>query len=266
MFSYTKLLFSGSKLEIYIYSSAIEHSFQKQSSVTDTDEEKSEIQILQNRISSINRSKNTLKNLIYANAYQHLNDKTKKPFVPIFVTFTFKENITDLNIANRDFALFIKRLNYVLEEKALYLAVPEFQKRGAVHYHVVFFNVPFLKRIYDLLTDIWGLGFINVKSVNNLQHLANYVSKYISKDFINRNEKGARRYYPSRALKKSLLFRNDNLAYSLLTSVPPHLTAFEQQKQNKQTKHGYYHRIMTVPPNVDIKDYIHLSTGINFPS
>ncbi|MGX7112794.1 rolling circle replication-associated protein [Gemella cuniculi] len=64
----------------------------------------------------------------------NLDDKTK------FMTLTFK--IQDTDFSNNEFTNFIKRLNYKLREvkKTMlkYIAVWEKQKRGAIHYRIIF--------------------------------------------------------------------------------------------------------------------------------
>ena len=82
-----------------------------------------------------------------------------------FITITFKENITDIEYANAEFKKFIKRLNYRLfktkKAKLKYIAVWELQKRGAIHYHIIFFSLPFIA--HKKLKELWPLGSINVK-------------------------------------------------------------------------------------------------------
>lgn len=66
-----------------------------------------------------------------------------------FVTLTFSENVESIDYANDEFRKFIQRLNYRLystkKASLKYLATWEKQKRGSIHYHVIFFNLPFIK-------------------------------------------------------------------------------------------------------------------------
>jgi hypothetical protein len=102
-----------------------------------------------------------------------------------FMTLTFRENKQDVSEANTDFKKFIKRLNYRLYkskiQKLKYLAVWERQKRGAVHYHIVFFDLPFIK-VNDL-EKIWGHGFVklNKVDVDSRDNIGRYISKYFCK-------------------------------------------------------------------------------------
>lgn len=103
-----------------------------------------------------------------------------------FMTLTFKENIQDIEYTNYEFNKFIKRLNFNLyktkKQQLKYLAVWEQQKRGAIHYHIIFFDLPYIK-IKDL-EKIWGNGFVKLNKidVDSKDNRGRYVSKYFSKD------------------------------------------------------------------------------------
>ena len=78
----------------------------------------------------------------------------------MFLTLTFSDNITNISYAFREFSKYIQRLNYALGFNLKYVAVPQFQERGAVHFHVILFNFPFISgfNVYDFFRDTWGLG------------------------------------------------------------------------------------------------------------
>lgn len=75
---------------------------------------------------NLNRSKNNMTRLINTNI-----DKFTS-----FLTLTFNEDITDLTIANKEFDKFITKIKRNYKE-FLYVAVPEFQKNGRIHYHML---------------------------------------------------------------------------------------------------------------------------------
>ena len=57
-----------------------------------------------------------------------------------FITLTFKENISDIDESFKLFQNYIRRVKYILNkrnEELYYIAVPEFQKRGAIHFHLL---------------------------------------------------------------------------------------------------------------------------------
>lgn len=112
-----------------------------------------------------------------------------------FITLTFRENLQDINIANREFNKYISKVKRVFPD-FMYLGVPEFQKRGAVHYHLVTNLVPGSdllplqngeKNKYDV--KYWLLGFSSVFNLNMADdnfNVALYMCKYMFKDFDNR--------------------------------------------------------------------------------
>lgn len=117
----------------------------------------------------------------------NFDDKTK------FMTLTFKDNIDDITYTNYEFNKFIKRLNFYLyntkKQNLKYLAVWEKQKRGAIHYHIIFFDLPYIKN--KDLQDIWRHGFIKINKidVDSKDNRGRYVSKYFSKDIDDKNYK-----------------------------------------------------------------------------
>jgi len=60
---------------------------------------------------------------------------------PLFITLTYAENFGDVGLGNRHLRLFFQRLRK--SHKGLeYVAVPEYQERGALHYHILLFGAP----------------------------------------------------------------------------------------------------------------------------
>ena len=92
----------------------------------------------------------------------------------------------------------------------MYLCIPEFQKRGAVHYHLLTnINVNNTELIYKQETNkkflhvkYWNEGFTSVEKLNgDKKKIIGYISKYMTKDIDNRLF-GRRRYFYSLNLKK----------------------------------------------------------------
>lgn len=132
-------------------------------------------------------------------------------FLPVFVTLTFADNLSDLDIANKEFLLFVKRLSYHTGIKQQYVVIPEFQKRGAVHYHGVFFNLPFIE--VAKFEQIWANGQTNIQ-VARIKNTASYLCKYFSKSSYDRRLFGRKAYFASRGLQRPIhtygLFEVDN--------------------------------------------------------
>lgn len=167
--------------------------------------------------SSMQRSRRNVSNLIKCNAYFY------PPFKPVFITLTFKENIQDTTEAHLHFNRFMKRLNdYVYgrkRTKVKYLAVIEFQKRGAIHYHVIYFNLPFVKK--EVFTELWSHGYTDMKALDKTKNVAGYVTKYMTKDVANSNLNGKKKYFCSRGLLKPIVIKREPHVNRLLKQLPP---------------------------------------------
>lgn len=163
---------------------------------------------------NINRSKFSLQRLVKSNMKEW---KT-------FITLTFEENITSISEANKKFNIwktYIKRLKNDFK----YVCVPEFQKRGAVHYHLLT-NIDY--NDYELLSqqerhiykpgkgwqigrDIkgWKYGHNMAKNMKDF-NVIGYITKYMTKDIDDRLF-GKQRYLRSRNLiEPSIVYLSTN--------------------------------------------------------
>ena len=121
-----------------------------------------------------------------------------------FITLTFKENVKDIDYANRKFHNFITVIKRHYKY-FMYLCVPEYQKRGAVHYHM-FTNIDINDNTLMYTQEdnhkyrhikYWRFGFTSVQSiVNDPVKVVGYISKYMTKDIDNRLF-GHRRFFYS---------------------------------------------------------------------
>lgn len=174
-----------------------------------------------NRIRVLNRAKADLRRLVNTN----IKDISK------FITLTFAENIQDLDYANKEFMLFIKRLSYKLHVKIEYVCVPEFQKRGAIHYHVIMFNVPYIRN--KELQDIWKHGFVRINKIDNVDNVGAYITKYMSKDFdLDNRLKGRKCYFSSRKLNKPKEIKEKDLVKSVLNSLQSRKPVYQNTFKN----------------------------------
>ncbi|WP_432664199.1 hypothetical protein R9X47_27165 [Wukongibacter baidiensis] len=143
---------------------------------------------------------------------------------PKFWTLTFAENVTDLEEANEEFTKFNKRLSWYLygvrKNVLKYICIPEFQKRGAVHFHILYFNLPYVEQ--KKFQQIWGKGFTFVKGVSqkeDIMDFASYVAKYINKEnskgednysiYLEKDMLNRKRYFCSRGLNKPEIYKLD---------------------------------------------------------
>lgn len=166
------------------------------------------------RDDSLVRTRNIVADLVHAN-----NDIWES-----FITLTFKENITDRDFAYGKFKSYLKSLKRVFPELA-YVCVPERQKRGAIHYHLLT-NIPcgsslIPKRIekkifnkdkhkyynmyyYDLpyWSHGYSLAFDCVNDVDQNFSFEKYVCKYMTKDLFDPTAFGRVKVLHSRNLAK----------------------------------------------------------------
>lgn len=126
-----------------------------------------------------------------------------------FITLTIGENITDVKVANKEFRYFIDKVRRVKKDFC-YIAIPEFQKRGAVHYHLLTnINIDDSKLIYSQEDNpnfkhikYWNIGFTSIEVVkDDIKKIVGYISKYMTKDIDNRLF-GFRRFLYSQNLQK----------------------------------------------------------------
>lgn len=126
-----------------------------------------------------------------------------------FITLTFAENVTDLKTANKEFRYFVDKVRRIKKDFK-YLCITEFQKRGAVHYHLLTnICINDSKLIYSQEDNskfkhikYWNKGFSSIEILQgDPKKIIGYISKYMTKDIDNRLF-GKHRYYYSQNLIK----------------------------------------------------------------
>jgi hypothetical protein len=65
-----------------------------------------------------------------------------------------------------------------------YIWVKELQKRGVVHYHMIFLTPQRIRDFYNKVNESWGYGFVFVRGVEKrkVKSTIFYIMKYIKKD------------------------------------------------------------------------------------
>ncbi len=181
-----KLIVSGNNVELYEYESPVVplrcNRIGRAGQTNTTDEQKR-----QNREKTASRARQKVRR--YANA--NFSNRSK------FVTLTFADNVTDLKKANKLFTDFMRRLSYQLHTKLQYIAVPEFQERGAVHYHLLM-NCSYVPK--ERLAEIWGHGFVKINRIDNVDNIGAYITKYMTKDNLDERLAGEKCFFMSRNL------------------------------------------------------------------
>lgn len=157
-----------------------------------------ETQIKEIRYDNIIRSRLLMQRIIQANMKEWRT----------FITLTYKDNILSLKQAHKDLNIFLTKIRK-LKKDFKYLVVPEFQKRGAVHYHILSnltiendYNIikkqKNTKNCYDMIH--WKKGYTAVFQFPINFNIVGYLTKYLSKNIDSRYY-SKKRYYNSHNLK-----------------------------------------------------------------
>jgi len=202
--SKTRLIVCGSHFELYTYSTPYHFNFPplKRQFRGQSDKMATVDSDTGRRESNLHSCRQRIRRMIDSNVGQY-GEITK------FITFTFKENETNLSRANKEYGLFIKRLNYDLKLRSRYITVVEFQKRGAIHYHTLFFNLPYIDQIAPRIEKVWGHGGVDVKAIRHVGRIGAYVTKYIQKDVFDARLAREKAYFCSKGLLKPIELKHE---------------------------------------------------------
>lgn len=192
-----KVVVSGKHVEVYKYKKQVWREFEKKNFEDEKPQKEpkqlnafEQMEIMkQKQQYSVNRTRTEIRRLINSN-----------PQLTKFMTLTFAKNITDLKEANYIFNQFIKSMNYKYPDFK-YLAIPEFQQRGAVHYHLLC-EMPFIH--FREIAEIWGQGNIDIRTLNDVDNIGAYVCKYLSKDMFDERTFGKKKFFRSQSLSEPI--------------------------------------------------------------
>ena len=224
-----KVVKSGNIIEVYQYEKGIftgggGNMGGRAGNGNTTEEEKEK-----NRELVLMRARRDLRRIVNANINQY-------GVFSKFVTLTFAENVKDIDIANKEFRQFIKRLNYrVFGRKCSelkYSAVIEFQGRGAVHYHVIFYNLDYTES--SILQEVWGNGFIKINKIDDIDNVGAYICKYLTKINSDSRLKGRKCYFNSRGLKKPVqVYLDDDELEDIKKTLPEEARTYKSEFENE---------------------------------
>lgn len=183
--------------------------------------EKGQFEKEDNRRRAGNRARSHVFNIISTNAW-FWKDQKDLAYNPKFLTLTFGENISNVEEANLLHTKFIKKFNYkIFQKKKIelkYVSVIEFQKRGAIHYHMVLFNIPYI--LSESVFKVWGHGYIKIKKVNEHKNVARYLTKYMSKNNYDERLISKKRYFCSHGLLKPIEIKREVDVLQLYQKMP----------------------------------------------
>lgn len=102
-----------------------------------------------------------------------------------FITLTYEDNMTDHAQAKRDLKVFVERLQ---ERWGIWLVWRmEKQERGAIHFHLMVGNMPFvhvqeLQKWWNEVTGQTALNSLDLDVIRSLNGVMFYCAKYMAKD------------------------------------------------------------------------------------
>lgn len=217
----SKVVISGKVIEVYSYDEPVFYDYADSKRVGRSVSASEEDKII-NRQKTLNRASRDLRRIINCNIRKFSK----------FLTLTFAENVTDLDKANNEFKKFIKRLNYHYGIKLKYTAIVEFQKRGAIHYHVVLYNLT-EKVDVNKIGDIWGNGFIKLNAIDNVDNVGAYVTKYMTKELADDRLIARRNYFNSRGLDRPQETKEPDVVNAVVSSLQNQAPKYENTFNNE---------------------------------
>lgn len=191
-----KIIASGNVIEVYRYERMPGLGNGKQADRDDVDEYIDKKKQKDYQTHNDRRSKWNFIRLTNSNFGQHSK----------FITLTFAENVQDLDQAHKEYDKFIKRMRRRYGNFKYAVAI-EFQKRGAVHYHMMS-DLPYIPK--RELAKIWGQGFVRINDIKHVDNVGAYLSKYMTKgDGRDPRLNGRKMYLTSKNLDRPLIFRGE---------------------------------------------------------
>lgn len=127
-----------------------------------------------------------------------------------FITLTYSENMEDVAKSKKDLEYFFKNIKKVKKDFK-YIAIPEFQKRGAIHFHLltnlslqdndIITKQKNNNKYYDV--KYWNKGFTSYEDISgDVKKIVGYISKYMTKDNADDRLFNFKRYTASQNLIK----------------------------------------------------------------
>lgn len=125
---------------------------------------------------------NVYKNVVRAKSKIRALCNENSHILTKFLTLTFAGDFKEdkINEANKILSNFLKRLGYKYKIKVEYLCVPELQKNGKIHFHLLC-NLPYIDVVE--LELVWKYGIVHITKIDDIQNLGAYLSSYVDKDF-----------------------------------------------------------------------------------
>lgn len=130
---------------------------------------------------------------------------------------SFKNEVLDLETANRELKKFTQRLKRKYEN-IKYISVPEFQPTSKrVHYHIMI-NTPYIPKAE--LETLWGNGYVKIKKIYNQKSLGRYMSKYLTKESLDKRYFKKKKYTCTKTLNRPVVIDDFLFVMHILKNLP----------------------------------------------
>jgi len=200
-YEYEKAIFTGQTLEVYRFEKAPKVA-KNRNRVRSTANDGGYRPLALRHPDNMRRLKRGFIRLVQTNLV------SKGP--PSFLTLTFAAN-ADIGVGLRCFREFNLLTKKEFGNSLSYIAVPEFQKRGAIHFHVLLWGLDekYIKneKHTRYLQNLWARGYVDIIPTDGSPKLAGYLSKYMQKAMHDERLIGRRAYYNSRNIDRPLLYK-----------------------------------------------------------
>jgi len=168
---------------------------------------------------SIRRARANFTHLVAENLYQR--------GAPALITLT--NHLPDVSLTQgfRNLASFKKNVQNQMGVTLTYIAVPEYQKRGRLHYHLLAWGLGEAQTKFERSTRnlqrLYGKGFLDVRvAYDSSPKLASYLAKYFTKAYADPRNVGKRTYTASRDVNRPRAYGSNSLSsYTDSTLIDP---------------------------------------------
>lgn len=241
---YTKIIRSGNQIEVYQYEKR--RFVSKRIRGADT-YRKTTSRTKARRPDSIRRASKAFRRIVRSNLAGDA--------CPVLLTLTMRQKLP-YPASCKLFTQFIARLRRRYGAAVRYIAVPEFQKRGAVHWHLLIWGLPagsgctgYVKRqgkyTYFVetcppekdcerktrsLARLWLRGFADCIETDGHAKLIGYLTKYLSKAMHDLRYGGTKAYYASRNVMRPMSVAGNSLIDYIEELVPVDMPPLHQRE------------------------------------
>lgn len=119
-----------------------------------------------------------------------------------------------------------------------YNVVIETQERGAIHYHVIIYNMPYVKQ--KVIQDSWDNGIVDIRKIDDIDNVGAYVSEYLGnpqkkqgKEDGNSILQGRKSYFSSRGLFKPIEITDKKMVEVVRATLPKDLLTYSAEFSNE---------------------------------